>query len=186
LSSNNKERSLEIKTVRSVKRENQQRQKDRGRRMTPEPVLPPGSSAAGGDISSMCQSITSASWITSTAGGGIAGDGDDLTKEERELLTELEHPERVLETDPVLSQFSRSMSLPRNYDRGRGNWQEMKAVYAQNNGQQFGQTSGLQPPSATQVLRRGDPNAQQVSPSHYFLNSCIQDRCRPIMPIFKA
>ncbi len=50
-------------------------------------------------------------------------DADFLSKEEKEVLLELENPEAVLQTDPVLSQFQQSQSLPRNVGRDF-NWRE--------------------------------------------------------------
>ncbi|CAG0918493.1 unnamed protein product [Notodromas monacha] len=113
-----KERSLEIKTVRSVKRESQQRQKDRTRRQTPEPVIV---SSPGGEISSVCNSISSTNWADSSLD---LKQREELTKDEQELLSELENPQIVLETDPVLSQFHRSMSLPRNNNHLENNGQK--------------------------------------------------------------
>ncbi|CAG0923960.1 unnamed protein product, partial [Notodromas monacha] len=131
-----KERSLEIKTVRSVKRESQQRQKDRTRRQTPEPVIV---SSPGGEISSVCNSISSTNWADSSLD---LKQREELTKDEQELLSELENPQIVLETDPVLSQFHRSMSLPRNNNHRKNNtWQHQQPV-KMNPGQQQHQQLG--------------------------------------------
>ncbi|XP_037070856.1 translation initiation factor IF-2-like [Pollicipes pollicipes] len=75
-----KEKTLEIKAVRIVKRESQLRQKDKTRRPMDET-----------DLTSV-------------------GESDSLE-------CETESPDNIIESDAVLSQFRRALSLPRGYDR---------------------------------------------------------------------